>query len=163
MDHNVILAHSSPRDHARRRSRIVSADSLPKQTLSNMLSGAGTFERWLWNQPGTERQSIVDMPPDQLDQYLADFFTTVTRTPGLDYKVESFQALKVNIDRYFKEAQYPESLKTSPLFARSRDAYSRRRRQLAISQSNQSGLHFSVNLPLEPGQIDILQGSDNVH
>ncbi|XP_064597102.1 uncharacterized protein LOC135463662 isoform X1 [Liolophura sinensis] len=166
VDYNVVLVHSSPGDHARRKSRIVSADRLPKQTLSNMLSGAGTFERWLWNQPGTERQNIVDMSPDQLDQYLADFFTTVTRTPGLDYKVESFQALKVNIDRYFKEAHYPESLKTSPLFARSRAAYSRRRRHLALSQSNQAALHYSVSMPPGLGQVNVLlgpQGTDNLN
>lgn len=118
-----------------RKSHIINAECMPKQTVTNMISGVGTFERWLWSQNGGSRQSIVDIPAQQLDLYLADFYSTITRSPGVDYKVESFQALKGNINRYLQAANYPECPKSSQLFARSRDAYHYRRKRLAASQS----------------------------
>ncbi|XP_064597103.1 uncharacterized protein LOC135463662 isoform X2 [Liolophura sinensis] len=132
-----LAGHRGPQDniYKTRKSRILNAERMPRQTVTNMISGAGTFERWLWSQNGGSRESIADIPPQQLDLYLADFYSTITRSPGVDYKVESFQALKGNINRYLQAANYPECPKSSQMFAKSRDAYHYRRKRLAASQS----------------------------
>ncbi|XP_064597223.1 uncharacterized protein LOC135463739 isoform X4 [Liolophura sinensis] len=113
-----------------RRMRIAHPERLPKRTVINMVAGVGAFERWLWETSVTDRRSIVDIPPRELDAYLSDFFSTVKTPSGQNYKLESFQALKVSIFRYLKEANYPECPKTSSIFVGCYSAYRHRRNLL---------------------------------
>lgn len=113
-----------------RRMRIAHPERLPKRTVINMVAGVGAFERWLWETSATDRRCIVDIPPRELDSYLSDFFSTVKTPSGQNYKLESFQALKVSIFRYLKEANYPECPKTSSTFVGCFSAYRHRRNQL---------------------------------
>lgn len=115
-----------------RRSYIVNVDDIPKQTVTNMISAAGNFERWLQMSRHGDFRNITTIPPATLDSYLVEFFTTVKRPSGEDYKLLSLQTLRSHLDRYLKECKYPESITSSKLFFRSQQAFASRKHELMV-------------------------------
>lgn len=114
-----------------RRSRIKHPESYPKARLSNLVYAVSGFETWLWSGPYNERRWIFQVPPQTLDKYLTEFFSTIKRPSGDEYKIDSFRSLRSNIERYLKECDYPESITRSQLFFRSQNAYNNKAAQLA--------------------------------
>lgn len=86
-------------------------------------SRINTFESWL--QTGTHKDSraIEDIPPAELDKYLADFFLTVKTLSGEEFSYNSLCALRGSLERYLKDQEYPYSITTSHMFKESRAAW----------------------------------------
>ncbi|XP_064597375.1 uncharacterized protein LOC135463852 isoform X1 [Liolophura sinensis] len=114
-----------------RRSRIKNPETYPKARLSNLVYAVSGFETWLWSGPYNDKRWIFEIPPKTLDNYLTEFFTTIKRPSGADYKIDSFRSLRSNIERYLKECDYPESITRSHLFSQSQNAYANRTAQLS--------------------------------
>lgn len=122
---------SKSREEANRnRKSKISRDRLaviPRQTVTSMAAAVGTFERWLWQKYSQENRGITDIPPVELDQFLADFFREIRTPSGTDYKPESFVGLKCYLGRYLKETNYPALLSSSRVFQKAREAFRERR------------------------------------
>ncbi|XP_064597104.1 uncharacterized protein LOC135463662 isoform X3 [Liolophura sinensis] len=108
---------------------------IPRQTVTSMAASVGTFERWLWSNYKHETRTITDIPPVELDEYLAEFMLKVVTPSGADYKPRSFAMLRSCLGRYLKETNYPETILISPLFVKSREAYFTRKRDIEYRES----------------------------
>lgn len=108
---------------------------IPRQTVTSMAASVGTFERWLWSNYTEETRTITEIPPVELDEFLAEFMLKVVTPSGADYKPRSFAMLRSCLGRYLKETNYPETILTSPLFVKSREAYHARKRDIEYRES----------------------------
>ncbi|XP_064597549.1 uncharacterized protein LOC135464005 isoform X2 [Liolophura sinensis] len=101
----------------------------PKQSVQNMVTAVLTLENWLVK-TAHESRPVNDIPPEQLDAYLTDFFSTVTKESGMDYSRETFCSLRCHLERYLKETDYGHSVMKSAVFVHSQEAYKQRLRSL---------------------------------
>lgn len=76
-----------------------------------------------------------EIPPGELDEYLAEFFTDLRLPSGEEYKLESLCPLRSYLERYLKDCGYPESIISSSAFAKSQEAYRRKKEHIAQMQS----------------------------
>lgn len=103
-----------------RRSRIRNPHSLSQNTVDNSVGAVRTLEHWIWQRPQwKERRCVNDIPPEELDKYLVEFFSSLTH-----YKTYSFSVLRSNLKRYLEITGYPACIKSSPVFENSRRACS---------------------------------------
>lgn len=116
-------------ENLRRRERI-KVDSRPRTTVNYMIAAVGTFERWLWSISQEERREIFEIPPEELDSFLVDFFSAVKKPCGGQYNPESFISLRSRLDSYLKDNDYPCSITKSELFAKSQLAFKLRKQEL---------------------------------
>ncbi|XP_064596989.1 uncharacterized protein LOC135463599 isoform X3 [Liolophura sinensis] len=115
------------------KARIPRISTKTPATIRNLVNAVGLLEQWLASHFPTEKRVVETIPPENLDGYLADFFTNVKKPCGEDYDVVSFSSLRSNINRFLEENGYPHSISntTSPYFSRSQDAYVLRRKVLS--------------------------------
>lgn len=115
------------------KARIPKIFSKTPATIRNLVNAVGLLEQWLASHFPTERRALETIPPENLDGYLADFFTNVKKPCGEDYDVVSFSSLRSNINRFLEENGYSYSISNagSPYFSRSQDAYVLRRKVLS--------------------------------
>lgn len=126
--------------HELRKMRIKNRDRIPRKSITNMVGAVTTFERWLWSQPYHDNRTITKIPPAELDTYLAEFFKTVSKESGENYRYGTFASMRYHMERYLKEAGYPVSL-MSPIFSKSCKAHQDRVARLSAEQhSTQSDL-----------------------
>ncbi|XP_064597064.1 uncharacterized protein LOC135463632 isoform X17 [Liolophura sinensis] len=118
-----IWTPSSRIENQRRRARI-KREGKPPTTIGGIVVAVATFERWLWSQPGSVRRAMYEVPPDELDAYLVDFFTNVKCRSGADYTPRAFVNLRTRLDSYLRDNNYPCSITKSPLFLNSQRAFS---------------------------------------
>ncbi|XP_064597378.1 uncharacterized protein LOC135463852 isoform X4 [Liolophura sinensis] len=104
------------------RSRIRNADQLPIATIRNIVTCVRTFERWLSEGPYGDNRPMVEIPPAELDQFLADFYRSIKTPQGTEYKLQSKLCLRSNLDRYLKHNEYP-SIVSSSVFHKSQNAF----------------------------------------
>lgn len=104
------------------RSRIRNANQLPIATIRNIVTCVRTFERWLSESTYADSRPIVEIPPVELDQCLADFYRSIKTPQGTEYKLQSKLCLRSNLDRYLKHNEYP-SIVSSPVFHKSQAAF----------------------------------------
>ncbi|XP_064597055.1 uncharacterized protein LOC135463632 isoform X8 [Liolophura sinensis] len=116
-------------ENLRRRERI-KVDSRPRTTVNYMIAAVGTFERWLWSVSQEEHREIFEIPPEELDSFLVDFFSAVKKPCGGQYNPESFISLRSRLDSYLKDNDYPCSITKSELFAKSQLAFKLRKQEL---------------------------------
>lgn len=105
------------------RAEIPNADYLPKASVKNIITCVRTFERWLNDGPHSERRKLYQIQPEELDCYLAEFYSTIKTPLGTEYKLQSKLCIRSNIDRYLRDNHYSASIVSSPAFMKSRQAY----------------------------------------
>ncbi|XP_064597383.1 uncharacterized protein LOC135463857 [Liolophura sinensis] len=97
--------------------------------IRNFISVVTALERWWWQTHG-EKRRMETLTPTELDTYLCEFYTVLTKPSGEDYDPKSFRAFPTTLDRFLREKNYPVSIQKSPLFCRSQLAYRTRLRKL---------------------------------
>ncbi|XP_064605695.1 uncharacterized protein LOC135470590 isoform X5 [Liolophura sinensis] len=70
--------------HKAQQGKVVYRSQVPA-TVAKTRGHVSMFQNWLRNQPSPELRKMEDIPPVQLDTYLAAFFRTVKRHTGEDY------------------------------------------------------------------------------
>ncbi|XP_064596910.1 uncharacterized protein LOC135463552 isoform X22 [Liolophura sinensis] len=105
----------------------------PKATVEsrqqewNTTSSIRTLRRWLLQRPVVENRAPEDIPPEELDAYLAEFYMTVRRNDtGTDYRPHAMKSLRYGIGRYLKQHNYQIAITRSPLFHKSTLAFMER-------------------------------------
>ncbi|XP_064606266.1 uncharacterized protein LOC135471122 isoform X3 [Liolophura sinensis] len=81
------------------------------------------FERWLQCEPYCDFRPIEDIPPPELNNYLADFFPMVKTQSGEEFTPKSLCRLRSSLERYLRDQNYPESITHSDVFLSSKLAY----------------------------------------
>ncbi|XP_064597058.1 uncharacterized protein LOC135463632 isoform X11 [Liolophura sinensis] len=102
----------------------------PETSVRDIVAAASTFERWLWALSAHDRREIFKIPPEELDGYLAEFFTTIKRRSGEEYQPKSLTNLRKRIDHYLIDCGYPHSIISHRLFEGSRNALRRKLEEL---------------------------------
>ncbi|XP_064596906.1 uncharacterized protein LOC135463552 isoform X18 [Liolophura sinensis] len=77
------------------------------------------FANWLKEQPRLETRHFNDIAPDELDEYLAAYFSIVKRQNGSNYLPKTFKSIREDLARHLRETGYPHCIVRSPLFVRS--------------------------------------------
>ncbi|XP_064597057.1 uncharacterized protein LOC135463632 isoform X10 [Liolophura sinensis] len=113
----------------RRRERV---KAKAETTTRYIVAAVGIFERWLWATYPDDQRQIFEIPPPELNTFLADFFMTITKPSGDEYNRESFMALRSRLDSYLKDNDYPCSLSKSEQFAKSQVAFKMRCESLRL-------------------------------
>lgn len=109
--------------NAKRRERLQNHGQMPEATIRNIVGAVASFERWLWGGQFDDMREIHDIPPHELDPYLAEFYKTAKTPAGLEYKVRAMQSLWSNLEKYLEATKYPSSISKSPAFAKSQMEY----------------------------------------
>jgi len=80
---------------------------------------------------GEEREArlIENIPPHQLDNYLAELYISIRTANGKEYEPISLEGLKNSIERHLKDKQYQISLRDR-VFVRSNQALAAKKCQL---------------------------------
>lgn len=121
--------------------------------MRDIVAAASTFERWLWALSPHDRREIFKIPPEQLDGYLAEFFTTIKRRSGEEYQPKSLTNLRKRIDHYLIDCGYQHSIISHPLFEGSRNALRKKLDELKqkpelhptmVFKSEDSGYYMEV-------------------
>lgn len=117
---------AAPKKKSRLR-KIRNLGSLPKTYVVNLAGAAGIFERWMWARYELREEPAAEsLDPETLDVYLEDFFSTIKRPSGEEYRRGTLESMRFKIERYLRETGYPHSIVSSPVFVRSRLAYKQR-------------------------------------
>ncbi|XP_064597226.1 uncharacterized protein LOC135463739 isoform X7 [Liolophura sinensis] len=110
-----------------RMSRIRNRETMSKSRVANITSTVALFERWLWDFHDQEKRGMHDIPPEELDVYLEEFFSTIKQPNGKNYSAGSLRSLRGYLDFYLRCTDYPLSITTgSGAFSRSYEAYRRK-------------------------------------
>ncbi|XP_064606267.1 uncharacterized protein LOC135471122 isoform X4 [Liolophura sinensis] len=124
-----ILVESSQRQV----SPLVTGSSQQNQSIdSGTRCRIRTFQRWIQAKPFNELRDIGNIPPVELDKYLAKFFTAVKTQTGGNFSRKSFYLLRSCLDRYLQSISYPLSISHSREFFRSQVAFRLRLRSIAL-------------------------------
>lgn len=97
--------------------------------LCQMRSYVRKFQSWALQPPRNEIRKIETIPPEELDAYLASFFTTIKRDTGGEYGYQSLITLRAALDRHLRQQNYQYSLRESKEFLSSRKALKARKTQ----------------------------------
>ncbi|XP_064596987.1 uncharacterized protein LOC135463599 isoform X2 [Liolophura sinensis] len=157
--HRAVDSEAMPKrlSKASIKARISSADKT-QQTIIDVLNSVASIERWMWLRH-RETRLVQEVPPHELDAYLVEYFQTLQKPTGEDYKSETFTKLRSCLDRFLRDAKYPASLTKSHVFRRSQSAYDLRRRELVMRQADLRLLQASRGgLPLHPATPGGLDG-----
>ncbi|XP_064597160.1 uncharacterized protein LOC135463699 isoform X5 [Liolophura sinensis] len=112
------------------RSRIDNIQDKSYITVKHLVGSVATLETWL--QACGEHRCTEDIPPEELDPLLVDFFSNVKKLDGGDYDPTSFACLRSYIERFLVDKGYRFSLRKSSAFARSHQAFQIRRKNLPV-------------------------------
>lgn len=147
----------SPTDFGRNR-------QVSETTALNTRSAVSIFERWLFEnfhpEVATKYEKIEEIPVEELDEYLSQFWPTVKKQNGADYQVESLVQLRTRLDRHLRHAGYSQSIVKSQCFARSQKAF--KERAAIITGSRSAHLTFAVpSTGTTAGQETVEQHQDS--
>lgn len=100
-------------------------------TSRHVRAAVKNFERWLSRGPTKDRRNIEDIPPEELDGILVEYFGKIKKPYGGDYSPFSLGALRSYLELHLKDHSYPESITRSHAFHRSQVAFKLRRLSLS--------------------------------
>lgn len=109
--------------------RIAKQESKSASTIRNIVNSVGSIERWL-KRSRQDTRTIETIPPRELNDYLVDFFTDLTKPNGDQYDPDSFTGFRSYLDRFLKEKNYPCSISKSPEFAQCQHSFRLKRKLL---------------------------------
>ena len=84
------------------------------------------IQQWLWKSK-TEPRAIENIIPERLNELLSEFFVKINKENGENYEPSTLDGFKASIERYLKEKYYPESIITSRVFYKTREALKARK------------------------------------
>lgn len=108
---------------AQRRLRILDKDQKPATSINHQMAALNHIERWLQLPPRSEQRVIEEIPPKDLDAYLADFFTMAKKHDGSEFGATYFERMRSSLERHLREHGYSHSIVKSAVFAASQRAY----------------------------------------
>lgn len=106
-----------------RRSK--SAASLRLETVA-----LNVFKFWRQKNVVGDTRAIEDIPPEELDEYLSQFFRTATRRDGSHYSSSSLFSLRSGLESYLSSKHYSGSIISGRVFPKSQLAFKARRIEL---------------------------------
>ncbi|XP_064596911.1 uncharacterized protein LOC135463552 isoform X23 [Liolophura sinensis] len=99
-------------------------------TIRKAQAAIRTFEFWLKTVHPSDAMKTADIPPEQLNTFLAEFFLKIRKMNGLEYLPNSFAALRSGIEFHLADVGYPCSIKHSNIFHDTRMAFRKRKESL---------------------------------
>ena len=91
-----------------------------KTTINTTKSHLKMVISWLENKG--ENREINTIPPEELNQYLCEFFVTLKKQDNSDYEPSTIECIKSSIEKHLREKYYPFSIITDRAFSKLRDA-----------------------------------------
>lgn len=110
---------------------VLEGEELPGNSR-DLIAAAGTLECWLVTTKGEQRK-IETIPPQDLDQYLVEFFSLLKRRDGRDFDPSGFGKYRSAMDNFLSRKKYPVSIRRSELFLRSQMIFKWRVKELSQS------------------------------
>nr|XP_009938204.1 PREDICTED: uncharacterized protein KIAA1958 homolog [Opisthocomus hoazin] len=95
------------------------------------------FKDWLFLHRPSETREICKLPPEDLDNYLASFYSSAKRQDGTDFSASSLHFFQSNIERYLKDNDYGYSVVKGLEFRASQEALKLKHQHL--SQKERDG------------------------
>ncbi|XP_028940143.1 uncharacterized protein KIAA1958 homolog [Antrostomus carolinensis] len=89
------------------------------------------FKDWLVSHCPSETREIYKLPPEDLDNYLASFYTSAKRQNGKEFSPNSLRFFQKNIERYLKNHNYAYSVVKGLEFRASQEALKLKQQQLS--------------------------------
>ena len=87
--------------------------------------------RFLQHEPYSEKRSLCELSPAELDNYLSHFLLLEIRKPeGEEYEPDSLTSYRISIDRFLREKGYRYSLIESREFSKHREVLKAKRKEL---------------------------------
>ncbi|XP_064597635.1 uncharacterized protein LOC135464079 isoform X2 [Liolophura sinensis] len=115
--------------------------------------GIRSVEVFLQCPPFNETRSLEDIPPDELDEYLAKYFTEIKPRDGRDYHPLSLNAVRSNLESYLQERGYCWSIVRSSQFCKSQSSFRSRMQDLRrVMRAKEGQSSYCDNLPLSGEQ-----------
>lgn len=119
---------SCPMSTAQKRSRDFRIQHLDRRQRSHIY----IFERWLQSNGYPGEQPFECLSPNDLDQCLAMFFSSIRRRSGEDFAYNSLTSVRTSLARYFRDVGYPYSITSSSFFLKSQSAFKERVKKLPV-------------------------------
>ncbi|XP_050766727.1 uncharacterized protein KIAA1958-like [Gymnogyps californianus] len=124
------------------------ADHLPASSNKNVLkkwekkrnrnaSDIKIFKDWLVLHCPSETREICKLPPEDLNNYLASFYSSAKRQNGTDFSASSLHFFQSSIERYLKDHNYKYSVVKGLEFRASQEALKLKHQHL--SQKEREG------------------------
>ncbi|XP_009467379.1 PREDICTED: uncharacterized protein KIAA1958-like [Nipponia nippon] len=95
------------------------------------------FKDWLVLHCPSETREIYELPPEDLDNYLASFYSSAKRQNGTDFSASSLHFYQSSIERYLKDHNYKYSVVKGLEFRASQEALKLKHQHL--SQKEREG------------------------
>ncbi|XP_065601963.1 uncharacterized protein KIAA1958 homolog [Cyrtonyx montezumae] len=89
------------------------------------------FREWLNTHCPSDTREIHKLPPKDLDNYLASFYTSAKKQNGTDFSTGSLQLIQSSIDRYLKDHNYKYSVVKGFEFRASQEALKQKYQHLS--------------------------------
>ena len=96
-----------------------------KNTKSKTTSDLKNFKEWMRNENLNEDRNLEDIPPRELDMYLARFFLTVRKQDKEEYEPDTLKSFQSSFQRYLAEKGYASIILKDDCFKHSREMFSR--------------------------------------
>ncbi|KAM9621528.1 uncharacterized protein KIAA1958 homolog isoform 1-T3 [Morphnus guianensis] len=100
-------------------------------------SDTKVFRDWLLLHCPSETREIYKLPPEDLDNYLASFYSSAKRQNGTDFSARSLHFFQSSIERYLKDHNYQYSVVKGLEFRASQEALKLKHQHL--SQKEREG------------------------
>ena len=101
-----------------------------KNTKSKTTSDLKNFKEWMRNENLNEDRNLEDIPPRELDMYLARFFLTVRKQDKEEYEPDTLKSFQSSFLRYLAEKGYASNILKDDCFKHSRDVLMSKRKAL---------------------------------
>lgn len=88
------------------------------------------FLRFLQDEPYSEKRSLCELSPAELDNYLSHFLLEIRKSDGEEYEPDSLTSYRNSIDRYLREKDYRYSLVESRELSKHREILKAKRKEL---------------------------------
>ncbi|XP_051495823.1 uncharacterized protein KIAA1958 homolog isoform X2 [Apus apus] len=88
------------------------------------------FKDWLASHCPTETREICQLPPEDLDHYLASFYSSAKKQNGRDFSATSLHFFQTSVEQYLKDHNYKCSVIKGLEFRASQEALKLKQHQL---------------------------------
>ncbi len=100
-----------------------------KNTKRKTLGDLAMFKRFIFNENAEERDPM-DIPPNQLDIYIAAYLTKIKISATQEYQPGTLQNKLSSLARHFRDNQYPHSLTDSKIFPKTNKSLKTKQKEL---------------------------------
>ncbi|XP_031460080.1 uncharacterized protein KIAA1958 homolog [Phasianus colchicus] len=138
-------SEQAPRPSASLSPQSRNANQPPESSKTNVLSKRNrnaanikVFREWLDVRCPSETREIHKLPPKDLDNYLALFYTSAKKQNGTDFSTGSLQFFQNSIDKYLKEHSYEYSVVKGSEFRASQEALKQKHQLLSQKEREEN-------------------------